>query len=384
MAAPSGIQSALSNGWRLFCESVNPTKEQRRAYSAIRNCKTPRMGFNTMVCQDCGHQEIHYNSCRNRNCPNCQGLLKELWIDKRKAEVIDTPYFHLVATVPAELNPLFYANQQVLYSLLLQCVAETLLTLSADKKYLGAVPGIIEVLHTWGQKLNYHPHIHCIVSGGGLSPDRKLVSKGSSFFLPAKVMAAMFRGKFLSHLQKLYSEDELMFSDSCLYLQNSYEWSSFRDSLYKKEWNIHVKETFNGKGNAIEYLGRYAYRIAITNARILSVTDKQVTFSYKDYRDNEKKTLTLCCEEFVRRFMMHVLPAGFQKIRYYGFLNNRSRKENLSLIFRLQGRQAFRSRFTGLQKVDILRLLWNVDIRRCAVCGKRSMTCTGHTQPMLC
>ena len=197
-------------------------------------------------------------------------------------------------------------------------------------------------------------------------------------------MAAVFRGKFLSALQKLYSEGELTLPDSCLYLRNSYEWASFRDSLYKKEWNIHVKETFNGKGNAIEYLGRYAYRIAITNARILSVSDTQVTFSYKDYRDNEKKTLMLPCEEFVRRFMMHVLPAGFQKIRYYGFLNNRRRKENLTLIFRLQGRQAFHSRFMGLPKADILRLLWNVDIRRCSFCGKRSMTCTGHTQPMRC
>lgn len=181
------------------------------------------MGWNIRVCQECGHEEIHYNSCRNRNCPNCQAILKEVWIDARKSEVIDTSYFHVVFTVPVELNPLIYANQKLLYSILHRCSSETRLELFADRKYLGATPGIIQVLHTWGQNLNFHPHIHCIVTGG----------------------------KFLAYLQMMYADRQLSFSDSCESLRNSYAWSTFRDTLYRKDWCPYIKETFNGFGNPV-------------------------------------------------------------------------------------------------------------------------------------
>lgn len=384
MAARSNIQMVFDSGWDSFRSSFNPTAQQRRAASAIMNCRTPKMGFNSMVCPDCGAFAIHYNSCRNRNCPNCQALQKELWIDKRKAEVLDAPYFHIVCTVPAELNPVIYANQELLYDLLHKASSDMLLSLSADRKYLGAVPGIIQVLHTWGRQVNFHPHIHCIVSGAGLSPDGKLLKKGSSFFIPAKVMQAVFRGKFLAGLQLLYSEGKLRFPSSCVKLRNSFAWNEFRDSLYKKDWNVNIKETFNGNGNAIEYLGRYVFRIAISNARILSVRDGNVSFSFFDFKDQRKKVLSISCSEFIRRFLMHVLPPGFQKVRYYGFLNNRARSRRLSEIFRIQGHQSFRSLYSGMSKPDILKRIWNLDIRRCPSCGGSHMTSGPRTLPMRC
>lgn len=377
------ITQIFKNGWQDFCRSFQPDDVQEKAAFCIMNCKSGRFGYNIQTCDECGFTDIHANSCRNRNCPNCQAILKELWIDNRKSEVIDSPYFHVVFTIPAELNPLFFANQKLLYSVLHRCSAETLLELAADRKYLGATPGISQILHTWGQQLNYHPHIHCIVSGGGLTPDRKLKACGNHFFIPAKVLAAKFRGKLLAHIKDYYSADKLDFSGSCSYLRNSYEWNSFISSLYEKQWCPDIRETFNGFGNAIEYLGRYANRIAITNTRILSVDDKNVTFSAKDYKNGGKKQISISCAEFVRRFMMHVLPFGFQKIRYYGFLNNRSKKDNLKLIFKLQGHRKFKSVLADLSMDEVLKQVWNYDIHICPCCGHSSMRHTGRTFALL-
>ena len=380
MSKPSKIQQIFLNSYEDFYTSDSHVSGvQEKAARAILNCKSGTLGCNISQCTDCGHMEFHNNSCRNRNCPNCQAILKEIWIDKRRAEVIDSPYFHVVFTVPHELNPLIYGNQELLYSLLHRCSSETLLELSRDKKYLGATPGIIQVLHTWGQTLNFHPHIHCIVSGGGLSDDHKLRKCGEKFFIPVHVMAKMFRGKFLAYLQKYYAAEKLAFSSSCTELQNSYSWNEFRDSLYKKDWCPYIKETFNGFGNAIEYLGRYTHRIAITNTRIQSVTESQVTFSARDYRSGETKAITLENVEFIRRFLMHVLPSGFQKIRYYGFLNNRTKTKNLKIIFRLQGYQKFKQRYVGLSTAELLKAVWNYDIHVCPACGCSSMTHLGRS-----
>ena len=290
-----------------------------------------------------------------------------------------SPYFHVVFTVPHELNPLIYGNQKLLYSLLHRCSSETLLELARDTKYLGATPGIIQVLHTWGQTLNFHPHIHCIVSGGGLSVDQKLRRCGEKFFIPVRVMAKVFRGKFLCYLQKYYVTGKLVFSSSCAELRNSYSWNEFRDSLYKMDWCPYIKETFNGFGNAIEYLGRYTHRIAITNTRIQSVTETQVSFSARDYKSGETKTVILENKEFIRRFLMHVLPSGFQKIRYYGFLNNRTKTKNLKIIFKLQGYQKFKQRYAGLSIAELLKEVWNYDIHVCPACGCSSMTHLGRS-----
>lgn len=380
MSKPSKIQQIFLNSYVDFRSSDSHVSGvQEKAAHAILNCKSGSLGYNISQCTDCGHMEFHNNSCRNRNCPNCQAILKEIWIDKRRVEVIDSPYFHVVFTVPHELNPLIYGNQELLYSLLHRCSSETLLELSRDKKYLGATPGIIQVLHTWGQTLNFHPHIHCIVSGGGLSAEQKLRKCGEKFFIPVHVMAKVFRGKFLFYLQKHYDSGKLVFSSSCAALRNSYSWNEFRDVLYKTDWCPYIKETFNGFGNAIEYLGRYTHRIAITNTRIQSVNETQVSFSARDYKSGETKVITLENVEFIRRFLMHVLPSGFQKIRYYGFLNNRTKTKNLKIIFRLQGYQKFKQRYVGLSIAELLKEVWNYDIRLCPVCGGCSMTHMGRS-----
>ena len=264
--------------------------------------------------------------------------------------------------------------------LLHKCSAQTLLELSADRKFLGATPGIIQVLHTWGQELNFHPHIHCIVSGGGLSKDGKLRICGNGFFIPAKVLASKFRGKLLASLDSLYKGGKLSFSPSCSSLADPASWASLKDRLYNTSWCPDIRETFNGFGNAIEYLGRYANRIAITNSRVKSVGGGSVTFLAKDYKNNSAlKEVTLSCCEFIRRFMMHVLPPGFQKIRYYGFLNNRSRKKNLAAIFRVQGRQRFGSMLAGLPMDEVIYKVWGCNIHVCTACGCLSMRPLGKT-----
>lgn len=374
------IQQVFDHAWVDYSASFQPSDVQRRAASSIMACKSGKLGCNVSVCRDCGHMDFHNNSCRNRNCPNCQAVLKEIWIDARRAEVIDAPYFHVVFTIPAQLNPLVYANQTLLYSLLHSCSAQTLLELAADKKFLGAVPGMIQFLHTWGQQLNFHPHIHCIVSGGGLSKDRKLKVCGNRFFIPAKVLAVKFRGKFLSSLDSLYRAGKLSFPASCFALEDPASWAALQDSLYRTAWCPDIRETFHGFGNAIEYLGRYANRIAITNARVKTVTQDSVTFAAKDYKKNSAPIeVTLSCLEFVRRFMMHVLPPGFQKIRYYGFLNNRYRKENLALIFRLQGHRQFQSMLAGLPMAEVLLKVWGHNIQVCPVCGCLGMRPLGRS-----
>jgi hypothetical protein len=239
--------------------------------------------------------------------------------------------------VPAELRPIIFANQRTLYGLLHKCSAESVLELCQDRKFLGATPGIIQVLHTWGQDLHFHPHIHSIISGGGLTKDLKLRKSTSDFFIPIEVLQTKFRKKFLILLDKLYSDDKLYLPESCNKLKNRFEWNDFRRRLYDMRWNVHIKETFNGYGNAIEYLGRYTHRIAITNSRIINVSDTIVSFRTHNYKSGNDEEVSLSTTEFIRRFMQHVLPAGFQKIRYYGFLNNRNKKKNLHIIFTLQG-----------------------------------------------
>lgn len=353
---------------------------QKKAAHAVMRCKTGKLGHNTSRCDDCGYTELHNNSCRNRNCPNCQAVLKEIWVDKRKSEVIDAPYFHVVFTLPHELNPLIYCNQKLLYDLLHKCCAETLLELCADKEYLGATPGIIQVLHTWNQELLYHVHMHCIISGGGLTIDGKIRRSKGKFFIPIYKLRDKFKGKYLALLDSCYQSKRLAFSAVCENLRNSYEWKEFKNDLYDKDWCPFIKETFNGFGNAIEYLGRYTNKIAISNSRILSVTEGQTTFSARGKKpDSPRRHLTLNNEEFIRRFLLHVLPSGFQKIRYYGFLNNRTKKKKLELIFKLQGYQKFKARYTGMTMAELIETVWKINIHICKACGCTNMTRLGRT-----
>lgn len=380
------IQRIWESSYDAFLDSGFPLSDvQREASSAILNCKSGRLGYSLSLCTECGHIEVHNNSCRNRSCPNCQAVKKEIWVDKRRAEVIDSPYFHVVFTLPHELNPLLYCNQNLLYGFFHRCCAETLLELSADKKHLGATPGIIQVLHTWDQELNYHVHMHCIISGGGLTKDHKIRTVKKNFFIRVEVLRDKLKGKFLAGLQAFFQDKQLVFSTSCEKLRNSYQWAEFRDSLYRKDWCPYIKETFNGFGNAIEYLGRYTHKIAISNSRILSVSKTHTTFSARGRKPGEpRREITLENSEFIRRFLMHVLPKGFQKVRYYGFLNNRMKSKNLRLIFTLQGRQRFRQRYTGLSMAELLKAVWEIDIHVCPVCGCSSMRPMGRTYTCRC
>ena len=379
------IQQTFAYGWQDYLNSYKPFPIQEKAARSIMDCKTGSLGYNISQCQDCGSIQFHNFSCRNRNCPNCQAVQKELWVDKRRAEVIDAPYYHVVFTLPHELNPLIYCNQMCLYGLLHKCCAETLLELSADRKYLGAAPGIIQVLHTWNQELEYHVHMHCIISGGGLTKAHQLRKSDGKFFIPVGVLRDKFKKKYLYYLNEYYQKGKLYFSSSCQELRNSYAWKEFKNGLYNKDWCPFIKETFNGFGNAIEYLGRYTHKIAISNSRILSVTESETTFSARGKtQEDPKREITLKNEEFVRRFLMHVLPAGFQKIRYYGFLNNRMRSKNLKLIFKLQGYQQFKRRYTNLSMAELLKAIWNYDIRICSECGSLHMDYLGRSSELLC
>lgn len=380
------IQKIWAHSFEDFRASCQPLSDvQEKASRAILYCKSGRLGYSVSECEQCGHVEIHNNSCRNRNCPNCQAVQKEIWVDKRREEVIDSPYFHVVFTLPHELSHLLYCNQRLLYGLLHKCCAETILELSADKKWLGATPGIIQVLHTWNQELGYHVHMHCIVSGGGITADGKIRKSAGRFFIRTEVMRDKFKGKFMAHLSSLYESGTLTFSSSCEGLRNSYEWKEFKNSLYEKDWCPYIKETFNGFGNAIEYLGRYTHKIAISNSRILSVTETETTFSARGKAPGApQREITLENTEFIRRFLMHVLPSGFQKIRYYGFLNNRTKSKNLRLIFTLQGGQRFRRRFAGLSMAEMLKAVWDFDISVCPVCGCCGMRHIGRRYATLC
>lgn len=375
------IQKIWQDSYEAYCHSGHfQSQEQKKASLAILACKSGRLGVNVSECTECGHMEFHKNSCRNRSCPNCQAVLKEVWVDQRRAEVMDAPYFHVVFTLPHELNPLMFCNQKLLYGLLHKCCAQTILELSADRKYLGAQPGIIQVLHTWNQELGYHVHMHCIISGGGLTTDHRIRRSSAKFFIPVRVLRDKFKGKYLSLLDACYQKGELVFSSSCSTLQDPCVWKAFKNSLYEKDWCPYIKETFNSFGNAIEYLGRYTHRVAISNNRILSVTETEVTFSARGKKPGDpKREITISHEEFIRRFLMHVLPAGFQKIRYYGFLNNRMKSRNLKVIFRIQGGQRFRKRYAGLSMAELLKAVWNIDLSICPECGCASMHQLGRS-----
>lgn len=374
------VREIFRDSLEWFLNEHSVSSEQLSAANAISQCKTGKLGYNASVCDDCGHVELHSCSCRNRSCPSCQSVLKEVWIDKRRSEVLDASYFHVVFTAPHQLNELFFANQRLLYDLLFSAASQTLLTLSMDKRYLGAEPGIIMVLHTWGQTLAYHPHVHCIVSGAGLTRDLKLVKSGKSFFIPIKAAMKMFRGKFMAALKSYRSSGKLQFPKSCSELSLPDCWQSFVDKLYSIDWCPYIKETMGGYGNAIDYLGRYTHRVAISNGRITDMTDDTVSFWYKDYKDrNARKEMTLSQDEFIRRFLLHVLPRRFQKIRYYGFLSNAAKAKKLRTLFNIQGRMMFTSRFSADTPKDvILSEMMGIDVNLCPCCGKPSMRYLGR------
>jgi len=299
---------------------------KRKVISSIQNCRTEALGGREEECDSCEHSVIFYNSCRDRHCPQCQSMKKEEWILKRKSEVLTFTYFHIVFTLPDSLNPIVVRNKRAVYSLMFDVCRETLLTVSADEKYFGADIGFFSILHTWGQKLNLHPHLHCVVPGGGYSEKKqKWIYAPNNYFVPVEVLKRRFRSLFLQGLKKLYSEKSL-------YLQGTEytdgkKFQAMIDSFFAAQWVVYLKESFQGRESVIEYLARYTHRIAISNHRIVEFKDGIVKFSYRDYADeNRKKIMELTAESFMSRFMMHVVPGRFVRIRYYGILSHRNKK----------------------------------------------------------
>ncbi len=348
--------------------------EQRKVISAIESCRTAALGGHTDTCNECGYTKISYNSCRNRHCPKCQTLAKERWIDNQKNNLLDVGYFHVVFTLPSELNGIVYQNQTALYNLLFKASAETLSELALDKKYLGARIGFTSVLHTWGQNLMHHPHVHCIVPGGGQNALGQWVNSREKFFIPFKVLSRMFRGKFLHDLVQA----KLEFHGSQEYLSNEPAFRNLIDSLYGKEWIVYCKPPFKDAACVVEYLGRYTHRVAISNNRILSMENGMVSFKWRDYKDGSQwKVMTVQAHEFIRRFLIHVLPKGFLKIRHYGFLGNRNKSKKLILCKQLT-HTAIRKKKKA-STLELISKLLGRDICKCPACGSRSFA--QHWEP---
>lgn len=352
-----------------------------KALSSIQYCKTASLDGHIYECDKCGETTIAYNSCRNRHCPKCQTYAKELWIYERSKSLLPIHYFHIVFTIPEQLNSLVLFNQKELYSILFTSVSETLLELAKDKKYLGADIGFTSILHTWGQNLMNHPHIHCIVPGGGLSLDKtKWIKSKKKFFIPVKVLSRKFRGKFLYYLNKLYLNNKLTFPKSISELNSRNIFNEFKDSLYKKEWIVYSKAPFSSAEYVLQYLGRYTHRVAISDNRIIKVDENNVSFRWRDYKDNNKqKLMTLKANEFIRRFTMHILPDRFVKIRHYGILGNRNKKLKFKRcleIFRIKPRDDEK-----LSSAELFFKLTGVKIGMCKVCEKGNLIEKGILMP---
>lgn len=305
---------------------------QLRVMRAIEVCRTAILGGHVEQCDQCGHQRISYNSCRNRHCTKCQSLAKAQWLEQRQADLLPVPYFHVVFSVPEQVAALAYQNKSVVYGILFQSVAETLRRIAGDRKHLGAQIGFLAVLHTWGQTLEHHPHIHCVVPGGGLAPDgEQWISCRPGFFLPVRVLSRLFRRLFLQKLNHAFQTGKLQFFTRLRPLKDATEWNKYLTAARVHEWVVYAKRPFGGPEQALEYLGRYTHRVAISNNRLKELKDGSVSFAYKDYRhESKQKVMTLAADEFIRRFLLHVLPSGFQRIRQYGFLSGPSRAVKLA------------------------------------------------------
>ncbi len=306
---------------------------------AIARCRTAALGGHLDECTRCGHRAISYNSCRNRHCPKCQAGARDRWLAARKKELLPTRYVHVVFTLPRHLAPLVLQNKKVIYDLLFRTSAETLLEVARDPQHLGAEIGFFSVLHSWTQKLEFHPHVHCVVPAGGLSADgTHWIKPRYDFFLPVEVLGAVFRGKFHEALKRTFHDGKLNFHGDLKLLAQPKTFAAWLRPLFRKDWVVYAKRPFGGPEHVLRYLGRYTHRVAISNHRLVSFTDGEVTFRWRDSaHNNEQRSLPLSVDEFLRRFLLHLLPEGFVRIRNFGFLANRKRATNLPLCFQLLG-----------------------------------------------
>lgn len=300
------------------------SKEQWKVYNAIRNCGTENLGYHVCTCKECGEQYFGFNSCRNRHCPMCQSYAREKWIQKESSYLLDSRYFHIITTVPYELNEIFLHNPKICYDILFKATSEAILQLCEDPKWLGAKVGITSILHTWGQTMEFHPHIHSIVTGGGLKNNHWVPCK-KDYLFKVQVLGSLFKSKFLYYLKHVHSN--LILDDK---LKNMKAFNRFLEPLYNKTWITYIEPPKGKAENVVEYVGRYSFRVAISNERIKNIENGHITFEYKDYKDNSKiKDMTITADEFIRRFLLHVLPDNFTKIKHYGILTNRNKRANI-------------------------------------------------------
>lgn len=349
--------------------------QHRNAMFAIENCRSSVLGGHVDSCDCCGHQRISYNSCRNRHCPKCQGLNRIKWIDKLSSSLLPVRYFHIVFTIPSELNRLVLVNQKCLYDILFKAASESLLLLAKDPKHLGVDTGLVAVLHTWGQNLMEHPHLHTIVPAGGWSNTAGCWKHSKKkYFIPVTVISEVFRGKFLSFLKQDYRDGQLKFEGEIKPLALKSNFKRFLDTVYEKKWVVNARTSFKNSSQILKYLGRYTHRVAISNSRILSMDKDSVTFKWKDYTDRgRQKIMKLPGKEFIRRFLLHILPKGFCKIRYFGIFASRNKKTMLAQCNKALGHRIAKSKFTGLCWQESLRLISGIDVHICPVCKKGKM-----------
>ena len=318
------IQDIFNLYGNQYIKNHSLSKEQWKVFNSITNCGTKELGYHISTCLDCGEEYFGFNSCRNRHCPMCQNYKREKWIQKESSYLLESKYFHIITTVPYELNDLFLHNQKVCYDILFKATSESILELCDDPKWLGAKVGISSILHTWGQTMQFHPHIHSIVTGGGLK-NNKWITCSNDYLFKVQVLGSLFKGKFLFYLKHEFNN--LILDNN---LKNFKSFNKFIEPLYNKTWITYIEPPKGKTENVIEYVGRYSFRVAISNDRIKNIENGNITFEYKDYKDDSKiKLMTITADEFIRRFLLHVLPSKFTKIKHYGLLSNRNKRNNI-------------------------------------------------------
>jgi len=350
---------------------------QHRALRAIAACRTAVLGGHRETCDHCGATRLTYNSCRNRHCPKCQTLTKERWLAARKADLLPIPYFHVVFTLPHDLNALAQGNPRVIYTLLFRAAADTLLTFGRDPRYLGGTIGITAIIHTWGQTLAQHLHLHCLVTGGALAANgSQWITGRSSFLFPVRALSIVFRAKYLDGLQRAHDAGQLTFAGGTAHLAGRGAFAAFVGQLRALDWIVYAKRPFAGPEQVLDYLGRYTHRVALSNDRLVDHRDGCVRFRWKDYADHDRiKVLKLDADEFLRRFLLHVVPRGFMRIRHFGLLANRTRRATLTRCRDLLGQPPPADAPPESAAVMLLRLT-GVDLARCPVCGEGRMQIT--------
>jgi hypothetical protein len=360
-------------------------RAQRRAVQAIETCRTAALGGHRQTCDTCGAERLAYNSCRNRHCPKCQTLAKKRWIEARRAEWLPVEYFHVVFTLPHTLKALAQGNPRVLYTLLFRAVAATLTTFGRDPRHLGGDVGGTAILHTWGQNLSQHLHLHCIVPGGALTQDEsRWIATPPGFLFPVRALAQVFRGKYLDGLQRAFTAGQLAFAGSTAPLADPATFAAWLQALRRPDWVVYAKRPFAGPTQVLEYLGRYTHRVALSNARLVSLTDGVVRLRWRDYADGDRvKVMALDAEEFIRRFLLHVVPGGFVRIRHFGFLANRTRRAKLARCRALLGQSPPPPTAPSESVPALMLRLTGIDIERCPHCPQGRLRLTEILAPMV-